>query len=271
MLYMIDAYKGVAHVTPEQVGDYNVGITGGGCVFNVGEKLRAEVVNSNKIRIYDGAFLFQGRRSGITPGSYEDVTIENGTQAQKRNDIIAAKYIKDGTTSKENISLVVIKGTPGTTATDPNITDGNIRGGDSACYMPLYRVKLNGINIEGVEQLFKSRKSFEEIEAELTELNDNLSRCDLLAVKASKSEAICNLEKNINGYKFILLELMYAYRSLATLFLPLAVFCNGYIHNASAIGTDGTRLAASCGYVNDTQVKITTSSDDVYCRLYGIL
>lgn len=176
MLYMADAYMGKAHVTADQIGDYNAGVSGSGCVLNVGEQLRAEIVNANLVRIYDGAFIFQGyRRSGITAGSYEDVTIENGTQAQKRNDLICAKYEKDAATSKENLTLAVIKGTPGDTASDPEMPEGDVRSGSAVCYMPLYRVKLDGINLTAVEKLFTVRKTLEEIEGDVAALNSHLT------------------------------------------------------------------------------------------------
>lgn len=168
MLYMADAYMGKAHVTADQIGDYNAGVSGSGCVLNVGEKLRAEIINANLVRIYDGAFIFQGyRRSGITAGSYEDVTIENGTQAQKRNDLICAKYEKDNATSKENLTLAVIKGIPGDTAADPSVPEGNVRSGNAVCYMPLYRVKLDGISVTGLESLFAVRDTMEQLEEKL--------------------------------------------------------------------------------------------------------
>ena len=110
-----------------------------------------------------------------------------------------------------------------------------------------------------------------DVQTELTELNDNLAKCDLLITKASKTSVTVAISGKISNYKFILIELMYANRSLSTVLLPKSVFTNGYVHNASAVDTAGTRLAVSCNYTNDTQVKITTSSDDVYCRLYGIL
>lgn len=170
MLYMADSYQGTAHVTADQVGDYNSGVTGSDCILSIGEGLRAEVMSANKVRIYDGAFLFGGRRSGITAGSYEDVTIENGSQNTYRYDLICAKYEKDTSTSKENITLTVIKGTPGETV-DPDVPEGEIRGGSTTCYMPLYRVIINGITIDSVEQIPPTRKTVEELETGLTAAN----------------------------------------------------------------------------------------------------
>lgn len=198
MLYMADAYMGKAHVTADQIGDYNAGVSGSGCVLNVGEKLRAEIVNANLVRIYDGAFIFQGyRRSGITAGSYEDVTIENGTQAQKRNDLICAKYEKDAAISKENLTLAVIKGTPGDTASDPEIPEGDVRSGSAVCYMPLYRVKLDGINLTAVEKLFTVRKSLEEIEGDVAALNSQMSA----SCTISNSSAFTVSKSGIDLYK----------------------------------------------------------------------
>lgn len=174
MLYMTDAYVGKAHVTADQVGDYNAGISGADCILNIGEKLRAEILSANKVRIYDGVFLFGGRRSGITAGSYEDVTIENGTQAQKRNDLICAKYEKDSATSRENLTLTVIKGTPGSAAADPAVPEGTIRGGSATCYMPLYRVKLDGINLTAVERIPAVRMTAAEMEEELASLKNKI-------------------------------------------------------------------------------------------------
>ena len=174
MLYMADAYTGKAHVTADQVGDYNAGISGADCILDIGEKLRAEILSANKVRIYDGVFLFGGRRSGITAGSYEDVTIENGTQAQKRNDLICARYEKDSTTSKENLTFTVIKGTPGSTAADPSVPAGTIRGGSATCYMPLYRVKLDGINLTAVERIPAVRMTAAEMEAALASLKNKI-------------------------------------------------------------------------------------------------
>lgn len=174
MLYMADAYTGKAHVTADQVGDYNAGISGADCILDIGEKLRAEILSANKVRIYDGVFLFGGRRSGITAGSYEDVTIENGTQAQKRNDLICARYEKDSTTSKENLTLTVIKGTPGSTAADPAVPEGTIRGGSATCYMPLYRVILDGINLTAMERIPPVRMTAAEVEAKMKSLEAKL-------------------------------------------------------------------------------------------------
>ena len=48
----------------------------------------------------------------------------------------------------------MIKGTPGEAATDPDVVTGDIQAGDVLHQMPLYRVKLEGLNVVAVERLF---------------------------------------------------------------------------------------------------------------------
>ena len=58
-------------------------------------------------------------------------------------------------TQEESHTLKVIKGTPGAEAADPEVVTGDIPGGDVLHQMPLYRVKLDGLNVTAVEQLFE--------------------------------------------------------------------------------------------------------------------
>ena len=85
-----------------------------------------------------------------------DLTIENGTQGANRNDLIVARYTKDSVTGIEDCNLVVIKGTESSgTAADPEHTVGDIINGHVLqADMPLYRVPLNGLNVNALECLF---------------------------------------------------------------------------------------------------------------------
>ena len=72
-----------------------------------------------------------------------------------RNDIIVRRYRKDEKTEIETVEYGVKKGTPASKATDPEVTTGDIRKGDLLHEMKLYRVKIEGLNIVAVEQLFE--------------------------------------------------------------------------------------------------------------------
>ena len=176
---LVTGYRGMNHVTAEQLADLQAGVLGyDSCVLNIGEKLRADVVTSNKIRIFDGVFIFNGKQAMIEAGDYEDITIENGTIGLYRNDIIVVDYKKDEATGIENTTLKVLKGNTAEKATDPVYTTNDIRTGAFESEIPLYRVRLNGLAIEKVEPLYTVAENLASLNTSLAngiaELNDNL-------------------------------------------------------------------------------------------------
>lgn len=174
-LELVTGYWGQNHVTAEQEADLNAGIFGSGFyVLPVGEKMRAEAVTSNQIRIFDGIFVGYGRQASIEEGGYENVTIENGTAGLLRNDMIVVKYNKDEESGIESVSFDVLKGQTGSTAQDPVPNNQDIRAGAFESEMPLYRVRLNGLAIEEIEPLFTVPKSIEELMQENAALNSAL-------------------------------------------------------------------------------------------------
>lgn len=161
-LHLVTGHAGYEHITPADHGAFhNALLLSGNCVLNSGNKFSATVVTSNSIKISDGELIMQGRHVRLKPGEYEEVTIENGTQDSKRNDLIVARYVKNGTTGIETVSFVTIKGTPGVTATDPAYIEGNILNGVLTADFPLYRVPLDGLNVGKLVPLFEVKDSFD--------------------------------------------------------------------------------------------------------------
>lgn len=161
-LHLITGYAGREHITSADQGAYNAATFGGGeFVLDRGRKFEHTVLSNNAISIADGEAMMQGRYIKMPSGTSESVTIDNGTQGNKRNDLICIRYSKDPSTSVESASLVVIKGTSTTgTPTDPAYTSGDITDGtDNVADFPLYRVSLDGININSVTSLFNIKTS----------------------------------------------------------------------------------------------------------------
>ena len=149
---IVTGHVGSAHVTSWQDRDLNQGIFGPDTyILNVGSKLAATIISNNEIRIADGAVVMQGCLGVIQKGTYDTITIDNGTQGLKRNDLICAQYQKSG--GVESMSLVVIKGTAASTPVDPSYTTGDIQNGDTPVQVPIYRVSLNGLTVESVTAL----------------------------------------------------------------------------------------------------------------------
>lgn len=151
---LVTAYTGKNHVTAAQIADFNRGIYGNAAILDVGNKLEASIQTANRITIKDGVAVFDGREVYVAYGKNETVNITSGTQDMKRYDIIAVVYEKDARTGVEKVTLKAITGTPNTMhPSDPQVNDLDIRTGILKSEKPLYRVRLNGTAIEGIDVL----------------------------------------------------------------------------------------------------------------------
>lgn len=158
-MHLVTGYAGQAHITAADQGSLNAALVGeGSYVLNRGSKLAATVVTNNSITIADGDIMMQGRHARIEEGETVELTIENGSQGNYRNDLIVARYTKNASTGVEDVNLVVIKGTPAESdPADPEYTSGDIINGNVlTADMPLYRVPLNGLTVQTLVPLFST-------------------------------------------------------------------------------------------------------------------
>lgn len=153
MAELVTGHAGKAHATAEQAAGLNAGILGlDDYVLDVHDKLRITVVSANKVTIGTGELVMQGRH--VSQGTPEDLIVTNGSQGQKRNDLIVCRYAK-GSQSVESAKLVVVRGTPTTgTPTDPALNTTSPLDGGTTYDMPLYRIPLDGITIGTPVALF---------------------------------------------------------------------------------------------------------------------
>lgn len=144
---------GETHVTSAQAGNFNAGIVGDGCYVMSG--LDATMTNANTCHISPGFGSFNGRDFEVPAGGI-DLTIDNGTQAQHRNDLVVVRYALEPSSQTESAELVVVKGAPAASEpADPAINEGSILDGDSPVDMPLWRIPLDGITVGDPVRLFK--------------------------------------------------------------------------------------------------------------------
>lgn len=174
---LMDGYAGGPHITEKQAGLANQATIGGkDYVLEGGQNAKAQVLTNNSIRIFDAVYSIQGRRDVIAANDYTDVTIANGSQGMNRNDIIVRRYRKNSSSEIESTEYAVIKGTPSTgAATDPSVTVGDIRTGAVLHEMKLYRVRLEGLNIVAVDQLFTVLPSMATINKVLADTSDKIA------------------------------------------------------------------------------------------------
>jgi hypothetical protein len=144
------------HIDGRAWGELNAGIIGpDDYVLQIGDRLACTMQTANKAVIGTGAAVMQGRHVTITQP--ETVTIQSGTQGQKRNDLICLRYERDTTTNIETARMVAYKGTPTTgTPTDPTTGTGDILALSDSHDMPLYRIPLDGISVGTPIPLYKT-------------------------------------------------------------------------------------------------------------------
>ena len=168
---IIDGVGPQNHVTSDQVGLAQEGTIGAGAIIlPVGQQLGYDIVSNNQVNIKDGVYLIQGKRGWIRPGTVEQCTIDTGNNGQYRNDLICIKYTKNAQSKVEEFSVEVVKGTPGAAGTDPTYTTGDINDGALESYTPIYRVRLNGINIVGVDLMASKINSMLDMVADIGNL-----------------------------------------------------------------------------------------------------
>ena len=136
------------------------------------------MLSNNKVRIADGIICVGGHFARIPYGDYIDCEIDSGQSEKKRNDIIVARFESTGTGGIDTYTCEVKKGTAGSTATDPEIVQEDLYKAGKVRELPLYRVKIEGLSITAVEQLFTLRKTNEELEKELESLNSKIITTD---------------------------------------------------------------------------------------------
>ncbi|WP_254882784.1 hypothetical protein [Bifidobacterium longum] len=167
MVELVTGHAGKAHATAEQAAGLNAGILGlDDYVLNVHDKFKITVVSANKVTIGTGELVMQGRH--VSQGTPEDLIVTNGSQGQKRNDLIVCRYAK-GSQSIESAKLVVVRGTPTTgTPTDPALNTTSPLDGGTTYDMPLYRIPLDGITIGTPVALFNVLKPMSDVWDSLT-------------------------------------------------------------------------------------------------------
>lgn len=227
-------YAGKPHVTAENCADLNRGLLGSDSyVLPVGTQFEVELVTNNLLKIKDGCGCMQGRQVSIAKGQIDEITIENGTQGEKRIDLVVIRYSKNPDTGIETAIPFLIKGIPSEmNPVRPLHLDGDIRGGDLTVDWPLYELYLDGISVTDVKPLFDILMSVDELNRKLLpwdawrqsflgthiyrlqfgDINGNIIQTNQLSIPWLPSEVTVALSKiNIPGAGTIAIDYKSAY------------------------------------------------------------
>lgn len=176
MVKMVTGYAGENHITAADDRARNMGIVGGfGLIgrfvyvlesagYSDPEPLGASMVGGNTLRILPGEGMLQGLHFRIPYGSFEDLTIENGTAGMNRIDLVVAHYEKNASTDVETVDIRVIKGTATSgTPSEPSRETGLIYSGATVTDGLMYKVWFSGTTIVQIENKMQKVRSLEDI------------------------------------------------------------------------------------------------------------
>lgn len=167
-MHLITGHSGTAHISAADDGALNAAIVGeGSYVFGFGDDFAATMTTANSVTIGTGALVHQGRKAWCSTST--QLTVESGTQAQRRHDLVVARYTKTG--DVEDMQLAVIRGTPVSYGepSDPAHEDGSVIDGATVSDFPLWRIPIDGITPGTPVRLF-------DVTPSLAALRDSVSQ-----------------------------------------------------------------------------------------------
>ena len=247
------------HIYAEDDAAVYQAIFGGDGVSTIGQACKATVLSNNKVRVADGVVCVGGHMARIPYGEYEDCEIMNGQSGKNRNDIIVAKFETTGTGGIDTMTCEVIQGTARETAVDPELTQDDIYAGGKVREYPLYRVKIEGLSITAVEQMFEIILSNKELTDKLGNLGQSAAIGQYGSAwnvgtsyqnVGSKLPAVSNdLYETVSGNDAVIkIKKPGTYLLLASSEFGTNAGVGGVVWNA-IVPESGTEIARSCAYV----------------------
>lgn len=219
---IVDGMTGTKHISSDDLAALNTATVGkADCVLKYGNDFALTMASANSATLGTGVGMVGGKRFWNQAAT--SLTIQSGTQGQKRNDLVVARYAKTSA-GIESITPVVVKGTPTTgTPADPATTANDLK---------LWRVPLNGITVGTPAKLFSPVTP-------LATLGDSVSRVDGWAVVRLNGVAIAvkTITAKVNLSVSYTTDIFFA--NVGSTRLPSGVFssppaCSAAVANASA-------------------------------------
>ena len=194
---IVSGRTGSPHVTSQQFRQMLEGIIGqGSYIITSGENLKPELSSNNLLKIRSGMMAHHGCISCVDIGTYDEVTLTNGSQGTKRIDLIVNRYTRNAETEVENCSWKVIQGTPvASNPAAPAYTSGNLQDGDLVDDCPAFEVHYDGINVTEVKSLLSVTDGLSELNSNLTKTNTVLENRKPIIVD-STAQGTVNLDTN---------------------------------------------------------------------------
>ena len=177
-MQIVTGKTGTPHVTSQQFRQFIEGTVGqGSYILNSAENLEPELVTNNKLKIRSGMMCHHGNLSVVEIGTYDEVTIPNGTQGMKRVILIANRYTRNEENGIEECEWHKFIG-----ASDPDefkevtsYTEGNLQDGDLVDDCPVFEIHQDGLNVTEIKKLLPIAPDIPTLNASLSELSETES------------------------------------------------------------------------------------------------
>lgn len=168
---IVSGRTGSPHVTSQQFRQMLEGILGqDSYILTSGENLKPELSSNNLLKIRSGMMCHHGCISCVEIGTYDEVTLTNGSHGMQRIDLVVNRYTRNAETEVEKCEWKVITGTAkASSPAVPTYTKGNLQEGDLVDECPVFEIHYNGINVTEVKSLLS-------VAGSLAELNGKLSK-----------------------------------------------------------------------------------------------
>ena len=168
---IVSGRTGSPHVTSQQFRQMLEGILGqDSYILTSGENLKPELSSNNLLKIRSGMMCHHGCISCVEIGTYDEVTLTNGSHGMQRIDLVVNRYTRNAETEVEKCEWKVITGTAkASSPAVPTYTKGNLQEGDLVDECPVFEIHYNGINVTEVKSLLS-------VAGSLAELNDKLEK-----------------------------------------------------------------------------------------------
>ena len=171
-MQIVTGKTGTPHVTSQQFRQFVEGTVGQeSYILNSAENLEPELVTNNKLKIRSGMMCHHGNLSVVEIGTYDEVTIPNGTQGMKRVILIANRYTRNEETGIEECEWYKFIGVsdPDEFKMPNSVTEGNLQNGDLVDDCPVFEIHQDGLNVTEIKKLLPITPDIPTINASLSQ------------------------------------------------------------------------------------------------------
>lgn len=171
---IVSGRTGSPHVTSQQFRQMLEGILGqDSYILTSGENLKPELSSNNLFKIRSGMMCHHGCISCVEIGTYDEVTLTNGSHGMQRIDLVVNRYTRNAETEVEKCEWKVITGTAkASSPAVPTYTKGNLQEGGLVDECPVFEIHYNGINVTEVKSLLSVAGSLAELNGKLEKKTD---------------------------------------------------------------------------------------------------